>query len=149
MYDDGDHSAFLAQQIARIYERRLTRHLYPGDRGVEQPFLHLEDLTSAVQSFVEKPSDLAEHTVLLLGEKEVRGYGELQRLVGHLLHHEEWSTVSIPPKFARAGTWIQEAILDEDLFQKPWMVDIANDHYELDNSRAQETIGWSPSHSLR
>src|SRR3546814_19854930 len=30
VYDDGGHSAFLAQQIARIYERPLVGHVYPG-----------------------------------------------------------------------------------------------------------------------
>ncbi|MFD2821886.1 vitamin K epoxide reductase family protein [Paraglaciecola chathamensis] len=39
-------------------------------------------------------------------------------------------------------------MLGEDQFQKPWMVSIANDHYEVDCSRAQEIIGWSPSHRL-
>jgi nucleoside-diphosphate-sugar epimerase len=31
IYDDRGHSAFLPQQIARIYERQLLSHMYPGD----------------------------------------------------------------------------------------------------------------------
>src|SRR3546814_3263604 len=30
VYDDMGHSAFLAEQISRIYEHRATAHLYPG-----------------------------------------------------------------------------------------------------------------------
>ncbi|MBL7372877.1 NAD-dependent epimerase/dehydratase family protein, partial [Escherichia coli] len=30
IYDDGGHSAFLAQQIARIYEKRASARVYPG-----------------------------------------------------------------------------------------------------------------------
>ena len=31
VYDDLCHSTFLAHQIARIYERRIISHAYPGD----------------------------------------------------------------------------------------------------------------------
>tara|TARA_Y100001933_G_scaffold196066_1_gene196522 strand:- start:5644 stop:8193 length:2550 start_codon:yes stop_codon:yes gene_type:complete len=148
VYDEGGHSAFLGQQIARIYERRLIGHFYPGDLATGQPYLHLEDLTKAVQRTVDHHLNLAAHTTLLLGEADVLGYGEIQRLLGRLIHDEEWTTVSIPPALARAGTWAQEAVLDEDVFQKPWMIDIANDHYELDISRARALIGWAPDHSL-
>lgn len=149
IYDEGGHSTFLAQQIARIYERRFIAHFYPGDLSTGQPWLHLEDLVQAVENVIDHRSDLPPHTALLLGETEVLGYGELQRLLGRLIHDEEWSTVAIPQALARAGTWAQEAVFDEDVFQKPWMVDIANDHYEVDAGRAHELIGWTPTHSLK
>jgi hypothetical protein len=37
----------------------------------------------------------------------------------------------------------------EEPFIKPWMIDIADDHFELDVSRAREQLGWSPKHTLR
>jgi nucleoside-diphosphate-sugar epimerase len=43
VYDDEGHSPFLTQQMARIYERRLTAHVYPGDLSSGQPYLHLDD----------------------------------------------------------------------------------------------------------
>lgn len=149
VYDEGGHSAFLAQQIARIYEQRLVGHFYPGSLSTGQPYLHLDDLTRAVVATVEKRLELPAHAVMLLGEADVMGYGELQRELGRLIHDEEWTTVSIPPQLARAGVWTQEQILDEDAFQKPWMIDISDDHYEIDTGQAQKLIGWSPSHSLR
>tara|TARA_R110002096_G_scaffold364311_1_gene557378 strand:- start:17132 stop:19684 length:2553 start_codon:yes stop_codon:yes gene_type:complete len=148
VYDEEGHSAFLAQQIAGIYEQRLIAHFYPGELSVGQPYLHLADLTDAIRRSIENRADLSSETVMLLAEAEVLGYGELQRKIGQLLHDEEWITVSIPPTLAYAGTWAQEAILDEYLFQKPWMVSIANDHYEVDTSRAEELINWSPQHRL-
>ena len=39
--------------------------------------------------------------------------------------------------------------LVEEPFIKPWMVDLADDHYQLDISRARKTLGWKPRHSLR
>src|ERR1700730_18639928 len=45
VYDDHCHSAFLSQQIARIYERQLFSHLYPGDIHRGQASIHLDDVT--------------------------------------------------------------------------------------------------------
>ena len=34
---------------------------------------------------------------------------------------------------------MQEDVLDQDAFVKPWMIDLADDHYELDIGRAPRT----------
>ena len=33
-------------------------------------------------------------------------------------------------------------------FIKPFMVDMAGDHYALDVSRARDLLGWQPKHRL-
>ena len=33
-------------------------------------------------------------------------------------------------------------------FIKPWMIDFADDHYELDISQARKNLGWEPKHHL-
>ena len=33
-------------------------------------------------------------------------------------------------------------------FIQPWMIDLADDHYELDISRARHLLGWEPHHRL-
>ncbi|MEX2496739.1 MAG: NAD-dependent epimerase/dehydratase family protein [Woeseia sp.] len=149
VYDEECHSAFLASQIAGIYEQRLIAHFYPGDLATGQSYLHLSDLTEAIRGTVENRFALPDNSAMLLGEEDVMGYAELQRELGRLIHGEPWKTLHVPGKLAHAGTWIQVVILQEDQFQKPWMVDIANDHYAIDIGRARELIGWSPSHSLR
>lgn len=148
VYDEACHSAFLAQQMAQIYERRLLGHFYPGNLSTGQPYLHLEDLIRAVRATVDRRADFSDQTAILLGEKEVLGYGEIQRRLGIALHDEEWTTVSIPAKLAHAGLWTQDTVFDEDLFQKSWMIDIADDHYELDLGRAKKLLGWQPRHRL-
>jgi hypothetical protein len=40
-------------------------------------------------------------------------------------------------------------VLGEAPFIRPWMVDIANDHYAIDISRARGLLDWEPQHSLR
>ncbi|HEY8130772.1 MAG TPA: NAD-dependent epimerase/dehydratase family protein [Thermoanaerobaculia bacterium] len=149
VYDDLCHATFLAHQIGRIYERRLISHVYPGDVNAGQSFLHLDDLTAALLCIVERRKDLPLELALLLGEPETLSFDEIQRLVGRLIHDEAWETRQISKSLARTGAWVEGEVLDEDPFIKPWMVDIADEHYELDISRARKLLGWKPEHSLR
>jgi len=34
-------------------------------------------------------------------------------------------------------------------FIKPWMIDLADDHFEMDSSKAKKLLGWRPKHGLR
>ena len=36
-----------------------------------------------------------------------------------------------------------------DAFIKPWMIDLADDHYALDITRAKNLLDWEPTRSLR
>jgi len=149
VYDDRGHSAFIAQQISRIYERQLLSHLYPGDIRRGQPFVHLDDVTEVFGRLVDKRRELPKELTLLIGESETLSYDEIQRLVGHLVHGEEWETREIPKPVAKTGTWLEDEVLDEEPFIKPWMVDSADDHYALDTSRARTVLGWEAKRSLR
>jgi nucleoside-diphosphate-sugar epimerase/uncharacterized membrane protein len=149
VYDDMCHSAFLSRQIARIYERQIISHVYPGDLRAGQSYLHLDDLTDALLATVERRKKLPAELPLLLGETETLSFGELQHDLGRLIHDEDWETREIPKALARTGAWIQGEILDEDPFIRPWMVDSSDDHYELDISRAQKFLRWRPKRSLR
>lgn len=148
VYDDRGHSAFLSQQIARIYERQLASHVYPGDLQTAQPWLHLDDLTDAISRLIERRAALPDELPLLLAEPEAVSVGELQRAIGRLVHDEEWETRQIPKAAAKAGAWVQNDLLDEELFIRAWMVDIAEDHYEVDISRARDLLDWKPKHAL-
>jgi nucleoside-diphosphate-sugar epimerase len=149
VYDDLVHNAFLAHQIARIYEGDLTSHVYPGDLRTGQSVLHLEDLIEAASRLIERRKRLPPELPLLLGEPEVMGYGELQREIGRLVRGSEWETWEIPEPLAKAGAWVETDVLGEEPFIRPWMVDIANDHYAIDITRARKLLDWKPQHSLR
>jgi len=150
VYDDRCHSIPIAHQIQRIYERTLTSHLFPGDLSHGQAFVHLDDLVGAIHAAVDRREALPEESVFLVGEPETVGYGELQREIGLLLFGEEWETREIPKPLAKAGAWIEDAVpFAEEPFIKPWMVDIADDHYALDISRANAMLGWEPRRLLR
>jgi len=51
---------------------------------------------------------------------------------------------------AKAGAWAQDHLPGaEESFIKPWMVDIADQHYAVSIDRAKQRLGWQPRHRLR
>lgn len=158
LYDDETVVPTLAHQIARIYERDLQSHLYAGDTSVGQACIHQEDMTDAFVRAIERRATLPNATTLLIGEEESPSYETLQNTLGTLLHGAEtWATLSVPKWAAKAGAGIQAAAeplvpdaIDqgEKPFIRPFMVDLAEDHYELDTRRARELLGWQAQHRL-
>lgn len=158
VYDDLGHLAFLTQQIARIHERQLASHLYPGDPRTGQAALHVDDLAEAVARLIEVRARLPRTTEFLLGEPDTLSYADLQHEIGRLLHGEAWVTRELPKSLARTGAmlqgWLEPLIpgrIDsgEQPFVRPWMIDQADNHYALDISRARNLLGWEPQHRLR
>ncbi len=148
VYDDRGRSAFLAQQIARIYERQLSSHFYPGDVATGQPFLHLDDLVDALVRIVERRAQLPPDLPLLLAEQDAPSFDRLQHELGCLIHGEAWTTHEVPRTLAQTGVWIETQVLREEPFIRPWMIEISDDHYEVDTSRASNLLEWAPRHRL-
>jgi len=148
VYDDNCRNAFLANQIARIFERSPKGHLYPGDLRTGQSFLHVEDMAEAILRLIHRRSSLPPELPLLIGEPSVIGYGDLQSKMGQLIHGDDWETWQVPKALARTGVWIEDEVLNEDSFIRPWMVDIAEDHYAITIERVAGLLDWEPQHSL-
>ena len=149
IYDDEGHSIPIANQIKRIYEKDLTGRVYPGDLTHGQAFLHKEDLVDAIEAAIERRSNLPDELTLLLAEEDVCSYEEMQDILGELIHGSDWPTIEIPKPLAKVGAWVQDtAPVGEEPFIKPWMIDLADDHYEVDVSRAEEYLGWRPRRRL-
>lgn len=149
VYDDLCHSIPLAHQIQRIYERRFTSHIFPGHISHGQAFLHLDDLVEVFKLATERRSQFPTEITLVIGEPETLSYNELQHIVGRLIHGEEWDTHEIAKTLAKVGAWLEDRIPGEDAFIKPWMINLADEHYELDITRARTVLGWEPKRSLR
>jgi nucleoside-diphosphate-sugar epimerase len=150
IYDEMCHSIPISNQIQRILERQMTSRLYPGELTHGQAFLHLDDLIHGLVLLVQNRRELPDELVMLLAEPEVLSYDDLQRMIGWLVHREEWETHEIPKAMAKTGAWLQDNMpLMEEPFIKPWMIDLADEHYEVDISRARNLLGWRPQHALR
>jgi len=158
MYTDRCGSAFLAHQIRRIYERHLAAHLYAADPAIGQSFIHIEDVIDAFVRLVERRESLPPELPLLVGEPQGMSYEALQNRLAFLIHGEtEWETRQVPGLAAKAGAWLQHKaamlvpdVIDqgEEPFIKPYMVEMADDHFEIDSSRAHRLLGWESKHSL-
>ena len=151
VYTDRCESVPIAHQIQRIHERRLTSKVFPGDTSRGQSFVHLDDVVAAFRATVARRATLPHEATMLIGEPDPLSYEESQRLLaGHIHGERDWETTQIPKAVAKAGAWVQDQIPGvEEPFIKPWMIDLADDHYALDISRARSLLGWSPRRSLR
>ena len=109
----------------------------------------MADLVDAIDLAVRKRQELPEELLLVLGEPKTLSYDQLQRTISRLIHGSEFSTWRVPKWMAKIGAAIQGMIpFIPKPFIKPWMIDLADDHYELDISRAKRILGWTPNHTL-
>lgn len=159
LYDERTSVPTLANQIARIYERDFQSHLYSGSTLTGQAMIHREDMLEAFRRTVDRRAKIPSGTAILIGEEEAIGYDALQDELGYLIHgSDDWPTIRVPKAIAAAGAWAQDRLepvvpdaLDqgERPFVKPFMVAMADDHYELDIARAERLLGWKPKHRLK
>jgi nucleoside-diphosphate-sugar epimerase len=149
VYDEEGHSLPLGQQISRIYERKLESILFPGDKTLGQPFLHLDDLVECVRATIARRRGLGGFEVFLVAEPDVMSYEELQEQIGMLVHGREWPTIRIPKPVAKAGAWAMDKLPWVESFVKPWMIDLADQHYPVEIDRARAWLDWEPKHRLR
>ncbi|MDD1637969.1 MAG: NAD(P)-dependent oxidoreductase, partial [Methylococcaceae bacterium] len=146
VYTDQAQPPTLAHQIQRIYERQFSSRLFAGIISHGQSFLHIDDLLDAIVRIVNRRKELPAETALLLGEPSTMGYEALQNELGVLIHGETWATETLPKILAKTGAQLQnqmEIVIPDSIdkgekpFIKPFMVNLADDHYELDISRAR------------
>lgn len=158
VYDERTSVPTFAHQIARIYERDFQSHFYSGDTRAGQAMVHRDDLIDAFVRTVERRESLTGETVILVGEEDAIGYGDLQDRLGCLTHGEaDWATIRLPATAAAAGAWVQdktEPLVPDAIdqgerpFIRPFMTRMASDHYALDTRKARDLLGWQPRHRL-
>jgi nucleoside-diphosphate-sugar epimerase len=149
VYDDLCHSIPISHQIQRIYEKKLESRLFSGDVKHGAAFVHMKDVVEAIALAVERRSHLPSETALLISEPKTLSYDELQRKISKLLFHREFKTFQVPKRIAKLGAWLQCLFsFKSKPFIRPWMIDLADDHYELDISKAKKLLGWTPRHNL-
>lgn len=149
-YDNECHSIPISNQIQRIYEKQLIAHLFSGNISHGSPYLHLEDLTEAIWLSVQNRHRLPKETALLIGEGKTMSYDAMQREISRLLFDKEMTTYRVPKWFAKIGAWILDHTpFVNDFFIQPWMIDISDDNYTLDISKAKELLGWEPKNYIK
>ena len=149
VYDDDCHSIPIGQQIQRIYENQMNAHLFAGDLTHGADFTHMDDVVEAITQCVKLQDKLPEELNLIIGEGKTLSYDYLQRRISSLVHGDELKTYALPKSVAKFGAWVEtHTPFMENEFIQPWMIDLADDHYELDISKAKKILGWAPKHDL-
>ncbi len=154
LYDDCVAVPTLSHQVARIYERNLKSWLYAGDKMAGQAFLHQQDMLELFSCILNKRNALPKKHTILAGEEEVMSFQALQNRIGNLIHGKEtWNTISMPKSIAKPGAWVEEKsepvvpdAIDHGTkpFIRPFMIDMASDHYDLDVSKVKTDLDWQP-----
>ena len=148
-YDDYCNSIPISHQIKRINENQFRKNFFPGNVKNGSPFLHLDDLADAFFSAVQKRDDLPHEVVMILGESKLYSYDFLQKRLGKLILNKEFTTYSIPKFFAKTIAWIENHLpFYPKPFIQPWMIDIADAHYDIDISLAKKLLDWSPKRDV-
>lgn len=159
VYDAQSMVPSLANQFACVYEKRFDSYFYPGDTNTGQAMLHRQDMLEAFERCIAARSSLPPVSTFLIGEADAMGYDALQDRLGSLMHgQQDWPTRRVPKPIAAAGVWMQGALepLVPDAidggrapFVRPFMVEMADDHYALDTGAASRALGWAPRHRLK
>jgi nucleoside-diphosphate-sugar epimerase len=150
VYNEDGRTVPIAQQIARIYEKQLESYFFPGDPSAGQAFVHLDDLVDLIHRAVERRNHLGDFEVFLVAEPDSVSYDELQDIIGTHIHGREWPNIRIPKIVAKMAAWAKDSLSgDDEAFIKPWMIDLADDHYPVSPERAERMLGWRPRHRLR
>ena len=158
MYDERTSVPTLSHQIARIYEHTFKSHVYSGNTNAGQACVHKEDMIDAFRRTIDRRHELPRHSEILIGEEHALSYEALQNRIGELIHgKKQWKTVVMPKPLAKTGALLEEKSepLVPDAFDKgekpfirSFMIDMADDHYELDIRRARAQLEWEPQHAI-
>ncbi len=143
IYDDKFHSIPLSTQLQRLMEKQFLAFFYPGKRTHGNPFLHMDDLVKLICLCIDKRHALPNFVTLLAAEDKSFSYIELHQRMSKALYGVNLPLFWVPKILAKIG-----ALFLRHSFIKPFMIDIADLHYDIDTSKAQMLLGWSPEHSL-
>lgn len=147
VYSEEGNSIPITNQIQRIYEKQMTARLYPSNTAHGSTYVHLDDLIDAIAMTIEKRKELPPEVVLNIGDDETLSYKQLQDLISKEVDGTQKEIIKIPKWFAKTGAFMQNIF--GTAFIKPWMIDLADDHFEMDSSKAKKLLGWQPKHCLR
>lgn len=149
-YDDQCNCIPISQHITRIYEKQLASTVFPGNVHHGVPYTHFDDLNEMICLLISKRKELPPDITFLCAEEDSVSYYDLQQQIAHLLYGKNWPMIKIPKWVAKAGAWLQGLNpFGPPPFIKPWMVDLADDNYEVSMEKSRQVLGWSPHKNLR
>lgn len=149
-YDDRCNCVPLSQHMSRIFEKQLASFVFPGNSNNGVCYTHFDDLIDMMMLFIEKRKELPKESIYLCAEEDSVSYRDLQTRFAQLIWNKKWPMIWIPKIVAKLGSWVQNHTpFMHKPFIKPWMVDLADDNYEVSMEKAKQNLQWEPKRSLR
>ncbi len=149
VYDDDCHSIPISNQIQRIYEKSLTSHFFPGDASHGAAFIHMDDLVNLLEKAVDRRNEIPREVTVLVGEEKTLSTKYLQNAISQYFFQKNSRLIWLPKWFAWLGSFLQcHTPFMEKPFIRPWMIKLADEHYELDVSEAKDLFKWDMKHKL-
>ena len=149
VYDDDCHSIPISNQIQRIYEKSFTAHFFPGDMSHGASFMHMDDVVSILIKAVDKRKELPEQVTVLVGEEKTLSTRYLQNKISNELFGKNIWMMRLPRFVAWLGAWAQcHMPFMAKPFIRPWMIRLADEHFELDISLAKKLFDFEVQHDL-
>jgi len=152
VYSDWCELVPLYQHIERIRRSSVERLFYPGpvDRGF--PYLHVDDAAEAFESAVRLLRGRAGVHRYMVGEDVPIPYRDIQQTASQVLHGRDFEVLRVPKFLARQGARVMQGLASargDRSFIKPWMIEYAGEHFELDTTKTSAELDWRPRHDMR
>lgn len=149
VYDDKCHSIPISNQVQRIYEKNFVAHFFPGDMSHGASFLHMNDLIDLIEKAVNMRKEIPKEVTVLAGEPTTLSTRFLQNEISNELYGKNIWMMRLPRFVAWMGSWVQcHTPFMAKPFIRPWMIKLADEHFELDISEAKRIFNWEPKHKL-
>lgn len=147
VYSDWCELVPLYFQLERARQPSLHSNLYPGptDRGLT--YVHVDDVASAFEKALTILHGCSGLHRYLIGEDEPMTYAAIHGSARTAFGHEDAQLRRVPRLMAKAGAAVFRAT-GAERFVRPWMIDYAGEHFELDVSRAHRDLDWKAEHAI-
>jgi nucleoside-diphosphate-sugar epimerase len=131
-------------QLERLRTGSLSAHVYPGpvDRGLT--YIHVDDVARA---FAEAAIRLRGHPGVhryMIGESKPATYADIHRIAAEGFRGRPGRLMRVPRPLAKTGAAVLSALRAEP-FIRPWMIDFAGEHFELDLTKSRRELDFEPS----
>ena len=149
VYSDACELVPLFNYIENFRKRKFLRFFFPGDPKHGLTYVHLSDACDAIIATMQAQNlvGAGQHTRIFIAEEKPVSYHHIAKTTTSLLH-QSFLLVTVPKFVALIGAFFLY-LIEKNGFLKPWMIQYADEHYEMDVSKAKQLIGWKPFRSLK
>jgi UDP-glucose 4-epimerase len=147
VYSDWCELVPMYRQIERVADHSMQALVYPGpvDRGLT--YVHVDAVADAFVRAVEAFAGDGGMHRLLVGEDQPVTYRQINDAASRAFGYGERPVYRVPAVLARLGAavfgwWAR--LRGREPFIRPWMIEMAGEHFEFDLTETRRRLGWEP-----